>query len=145
MLGGAPGGEVGVDDEEPGDHHQLEEEGEEGEEEAGDRLANRARSLDTRKFCIFWGIAKIIPRNVDILQLDLIMESKSYLFNQGDGNSDPLPEEDEETDDDEEDDADHRGEREPSISLLQEIVHYFWSPVQLHMHMKARHLDSVSE
>ena len=73
------------------------------------------------------------------------MESKFYLFNQGDRNSDPLPEEDEETDDDEEDDADHRGEREPSISLLQEIVHYFWSPVQLHMHMKARHLDSVSE
>jgi len=97
VLGGAPGGEVGVDDEEPGDHHQLEEEGQEREEEAGDRLANRARSL----------------------------------FNQGDGNSDPLPEEDEETDDDEEDDADHRGEREPSISLLQEIVHYFWSPVQL--------------
>ena len=63
------------------------------------------------------------------------MESKSYLFNQGDGNSDPLPEEDEETDDDEEDDADHGGEREPSISLLQEIVHYFWSPVQLHMHI----------
>ena len=83
--------------------------------------------------------------NVDILQLDVVMESKFYLFNQGDGNSDPLPEEDEETDDDEEDDADHRGEREPSISLLQEIVHYFWSPVQLHMHMKARHLDSVSE
>ena len=53
VLGGAPGGEVGVDDEEPGDHHQLEEEGEEGEEEAGDRLANRARSLDTRKFCFF--------------------------------------------------------------------------------------------
>ena len=61
------------------------------------------------------------------------MESKFHLFNQGDGNSDPLPEEDEETDDDEEDDADHRGEREPSISLLQEIVHYFWSPVQLNM------------
>ena len=65
------------------------------------------------------------------------MESKSYLFNQGDGNSDPLPEEDEETDDDEEDDADHGGEREPSISLLQEVVHYFWSPVQLHMMVKS--------
>ena len=130
MLGGAPGGEVGVDDEEPGDHHQLEEEGEEGEEEAGDRLANRARSLEK-----FWHFLKQCQNHFaqDILQLDLIMERKSYLFNQGDGNSDPLPEEDEETDDDEEDDADHRGEREPSISLLQEIVHYFWSPVQLHM------------
>ena len=53
MLGGAPGGEVGVDDEEPGDHDQLEEEGQEGEEEAGDRLANRARSLERRNFCIF--------------------------------------------------------------------------------------------
>ena len=53
MLGGAPGGEVGVDDEEPGDHDQLEEEGQEGEEEAGDRLADRARSLDRRIFCIF--------------------------------------------------------------------------------------------
>ena len=66
MLGGAPGGEVGVDDEEPGDHDQLEEEGQEGEEEAGDRLANRARSLDRRKFCIwlkniFWALPKSFP------------------------------------------------------------------------------------
>ena len=71
VLGGAPGGEVGVDDEEPGDHHQLEEEGQEREEEAGDRLANRARSLDRRKFCIwlkniFWGIAKFTPSNVGV-------------------------------------------------------------------------------
>ena len=66
VLGGAPGGEVGVDDEEPGDHDQLEEEGQEGEEEAGDRLANRARSLDRRKFCIwlkniFWALPKSFP------------------------------------------------------------------------------------
>ena len=66
MLGGAPGGEVGVDDEEPGDHHQLEEEGQEGEEEAGDRLTNCARSLERRKFCIwlkniFWALPKSFP------------------------------------------------------------------------------------
>ena len=58
VLGGAPGGEVGVDDEEPGDHHQLEEEGEEGEEEAGDRLVNRARSLEK-----FWHFFQAMPES----------------------------------------------------------------------------------
>ena len=53
------------------------------------------------------------------------------LFNQGNGDSDPLPKEDEETDDDKEEDANDGGERQPSVLLLQEVVYDLWRPVQL--------------
>ena len=56
-----------------------------------------------------------------------------HLFNQGNGDSDPLPKEDEEADDDEEEDADHRGERQPGVLLLQEVVYDLWRPVQLQL------------
>ena len=54
-----------------------------------------------------------------------------HLLNQGDGNPDPLPEEDEEADDDEEKDANDGGESQPCVLLLQEVVYDLWRPVQL--------------
>ena len=54
-----------------------------------------------------------------------------HLFNQGNGDSDPLPKEDEEADNDEEEDANDGGERQPGVLLLQEVVYDLWRPVQL--------------
>ena len=53
------------------------------------------------------------------------------LFNQGNGNSDPLPEEDEEADNYEQKNPNDRRESDPSVSLLQEVDQNIWCPIQL--------------
>ena len=49
MLGDSPGAEVEGDNEEPGDDEQLQEEGEEGKEQAGDGLPNCFRALNNHE------------------------------------------------------------------------------------------------
>ena len=49
MLGDSPGAEVEGDDEEPGDDDQLQQEGEEGEEQAGYGLPNCFGPLNNRE------------------------------------------------------------------------------------------------
>ena len=49
MLGDSPGAEVEGYDEEPGDDDQLQDEGEEREEQAGDGLANCFGALNNHK------------------------------------------------------------------------------------------------
>ena len=56
---------------------------------------------------------------------------QTHLLYEGDGDEDPLSEEDEETDDHEEDDAEDAGEGEPRVALLQEVLHNVRGPVQL--------------
>ena len=53
------------------------------------------------------------------------------LLDQSDGDPDSLPEEDEEADEDKEEDPDDRGEGDPGVLLLQEVLSYVWCPVQL--------------
>ena len=52
MLGDSPGAEVEGDDEEPGDDEQLQEEGEERKEQAGDGLANCFGALNNEEFLL---------------------------------------------------------------------------------------------
>ena len=52
MLGDSPGAEVEGDDEEPGDDEQLQEEGEERKEQAGDGLANCFGALTNEEFLL---------------------------------------------------------------------------------------------
>ena len=58
-------------------------------------------------------------------------DSPGHLLYEGDGDEDPLSEEDEEADDHEEDDAEDAGEGEPRVALLQEVLHNVRGPVQL--------------
>ena len=54
-----------------------------------------------------------------------------HLLYEGDGDEDPLSEEDEEAEDHEEDDAEDAREGEPRVALLQEVLHNVRGPVQL--------------
>ena len=57
--------------------------------------------------------------------------SAAALLYQGDGDQDPLAEEDEHADHHQEDDPSDDGEGQPSITLLEEVLHNGRSPVQL--------------
>ena len=53
------------------------------------------------------------------------------LLYEGDGDEDPLAEEDEDAEDDEEEDPRDAGEGQPGVALLQEVIQDLRSPVQL--------------
>ena len=54
-----------------------------------------------------------------------------HLLYEGDGDEDPLAEEDEDAEDDEEEDPRDAGEGQPGVALLQEVIQDLRSPVQL--------------
>ena len=58
-------------------------------------------------------------------------DKSSCLFNESDGDQDPLPEEDEEAHGDQEDDAGDASEGQPGLSQPQQVVAILWGEVHL--------------
>ena len=107
-----------------------------GEEEAREHVAHSSGTLHTH-WSGGWSRDTTAAshwsggRSLDTTAAFHWSDSPGHLLYEGDGDEDPLSEEDEEADDHEEDDAEDAGEGEPRVALLQEVLHNVRGPVQL--------------